>query len=124
MPVTFTHDHAAKTIHAVATGILSCEEILGYLQDKQQAHVLGYAELFDVRGVTLDLSIADLHQIASAVRAAMGGIEQRRIAVVTNSSFIRGLAQTYAAMTVSENPEFDVFHDFDEARAWAFFHEN
>jgi hypothetical protein len=43
--------------------------------------------------------------------------------VVTDSSFIRGLAQTYAAMTADENSEFDVFHDFEEARSWAFSHE-
>jgi len=120
MPVTFTIDHEAKTIVAVATDMLSCEEILGYLLEKQRANALGYAELFDVRGVTLDLSIADLHQIAAEVRAAMGSIKQGRIGVVTNSSFIRGLAQTYSAMTVNENPEFDVFHDLEQARAWAF----
>jgi len=120
MPVSFTIDDEAKTITAVATGILSREEVVGYLQEKQKANVLGYAELFDVRGVTLDLSISDLHRIATEVRSAMGGIKQGRIGVVTNSSFIRGLAQTYAAMTAKENPEFDVFHDLGEARAWAF----
>jgi hypothetical protein len=123
MSVTFTIDDAAKTITAVATGILSCEEVLDYFREKQKAQVLGYAELFDVRGVTLDLSISDLHRIATEVRAAMGGIKQGRIAVVTNSSFIRGLAQTYAAMTAKENPEFDVFHDLEEAREWAFSRE-
>ena len=120
MAVTFTIDHDAKQIVAVASGILSCEEILDYLKEKQSAQALGFAELFDVRGVTLDLSISELHKIASAVRAAVGEIKQGRIAVVTNSSFIRGLAQTYAAMTSIENPEFDVFHDLEQARRWAF----
>jgi hypothetical protein len=123
MPVTFTHDDKARTILAVATGILSCETVLDYLREKPNAHVLGYAELFDVRGVTLDLSISDLYKIAAEVRAAMGPIKPGRVAVVTNSSFIRGLARTYAAMTANENPEFDVFHDLEEARAWAFSHE-
>jgi hypothetical protein len=123
MPVTFTHDHEAKAILAVATGILSCEEVLDYLREKQKSHVLGYAELFDVRNVTLDLSISDLHQIAAEARAAMGSIKPGRIGVVTNSSFIRGLAQTYAALTAQENPEFDVFQDLEQARAWAFSHE-
>jgi len=124
MPVTFTIDHEAKTILATATGILSSEEVLGYLHSKQEAKVLGFAELFDVRGVTLDLSISDLHQIAAEVRAVMGDSKPGRVGVVTNSSFIRGLAQTYAALTVNENPEFDVFHDLEEARAWAFAREN
>jgi hypothetical protein len=123
MPVTFTHDPEAKTIQAVATGILSCEEVLGYIQEKRETRVLGYAELFDVRGVTLDLSISDLHRIAAAARAAMGLISQGRTAVVTDSSFIRGLALTYAAMTANENPEFNVFHDLKEARAWTFSRE-
>jgi hypothetical protein len=120
MAVTFKIDHDAKRIVAVASGILSCEEILDYLKEKQTAQALGFAELFDVRGVTLDLSISELHKIASAVRAAMGETRQGRVAVVTNSSFIRGLAQTYAAMTSIENPEFDVFHDLEQARGWAF----
>jgi hypothetical protein len=120
MAVTFTIDHDAKRIIAIASGILSCQEVLDYLKEKQKAQALGFAELFDVRGVTLDLSISDLHKIASSVRAAMGDLKQGRVAVVTNSSFIRGLAQTYAAMTAIENPEFDVFHDLEQARGWAF----
>jgi hypothetical protein len=120
MAVTFTIDSEERTIVATAAGILSCDELLDYLKEKQQAGVMGYAELFDVRGVTLDLSISDLYQIAAAARAAMGTAKQERIAVVTNSSFIRGLARTYAAMTANENPDFDVFQDLEEARAWAF----
>jgi hypothetical protein len=120
MPVSFTIDHEAKTVLATAKGILSCDEVLDYLQKKQEEKVLGYAELFDVRSVTLDLSISDLHKIAAEARAVTGDIKPGRVGVVTNSSFIRGLAQTYAALTVKENPEFDVFHDLEEARAWAF----
>jgi hypothetical protein len=123
MPVSFTIDNETKTVLAVASGILSCDEVLGYLLEKQKARVMGFAEMFDVRNVTLDLSISDLYKIAAEARAITGDIKPGRVAVVTNSSFIRGLAQTYAALTVSENRDFDVFHDYEEARAWAFSHE-
>jgi hypothetical protein len=124
MPVTFSIDHETKTIISTASGLLSCDELLGHLAAKKTKNVLSYAEVFDVRGVTLDLSISDLHKLAAEVRVAMGIEKPGRIGVVTNSSFIRGLAHTYAALTVSENPKFGVFHDFDEARGWTFAHEN
>lgn len=37
---------------------------------------------------------------------------------MTNSAFLFGLARSYADLTKEMNPDFNVFDDFDEARAW------
>ena len=123
MPVSTSIDHEAKTIHTTASGIVSCDEILDHVERKRIAKAFNYAEVFDARGVTLDLSISDLHTIAAEVRAATGQEKPGRVSVVTNSSFIRGLAHTYAALTIGENPEFRVFHDLEGAKEWTFARE-
>ncbi len=124
MPVSTSFDHEAKTIHTTASGIVSCDEILDHVERKRLATAFSYAEVFDARGVTLDLSISDLHTIAAEVRAATGQEKPGRVSVVTNSSFIRGLAHTYAALTIGENPEFRVFQDLEAAKEWTFAREN
>jgi hypothetical protein len=118
MPVTRTIDHQKGAIFTTATGMLSRDEILGHIQAKADAGVFGYAELFDTRDVTLDLSIADLHTIATAVRQAMGSTSSGKIAVVTNNSFIYGLARTYKVISREDNPRFEVFSHIDDARSW------
>lgn len=123
MPVTSSIDHEAKTIHTTASGIVPCDEILGHVEKKRIARAFSYSEVFDARGVTLDLSISDLHKIATEVRTETGQEKPGRVSVVTNSSFIRGLAHTYAALTIGENPDFRVFQDLEEAKAWTFARE-
>ena len=124
MPLTFSIDHEARTVLSTATGILSRDDLLGHLLSKKAQKLFSYSELFDVRNVTLDLSISDLHKIAAEARLAMGDDKPERVAVVTTSSFIRGLAHTYAALTVGENPNFSVFQHIDEARQWVYDQKN
>lgn len=118
MPIDHRIDASGKLIHATAKGILTIDEILKYVAARSAANALTYAELFDARDVTLDLSIADLHHIAKEMRQAVGTQTPGPTAVVTNSGFVYGLAQTYAAITRNDNPAFAVFRDIEEARQW------
>ena len=118
MPIKFSSDHGTKAIVTTATGIVSCEDILNHIEAKVVADVLTYAELFDARDVTLDVSIAELNVIAKEAREATGQQKPGRIAVVTNSSFIYGLAKLYASLTEKDNPHFEIFREMDAARSW------
>lgn len=118
MPITFRSEHGTKTILTTATGIVTCAEILDHINAKVTADVLTYAELFDARDVTLDVSIAELNLIAKKVREATGKEKPGRIGVVTNSSFIYGLAKLYASLTEEDNPHFEIFQEMDAARSW------
>jgi len=118
MPISFSIDPAAGTLYSVATGIVSYDDVVNHLDAKAKSKALSYAELFDAREVTLNLSISDLQRIAQRVRTMMGRQTPARVAVVTRNNFVRGLARTYAALTVQEHSAFDVFSDLEEARAW------
>lgn len=118
MPIAFRSEHGTKTILTTATGIVSCADILDHIQAKVVADLVTYAELFDARDVTLDVSIAELHLIAESAREATGQQKPGRIGLVTNSSFIYGLAKLYASLTERDNPQFKIFQEMDTARAW------
>jgi hypothetical protein len=118
MPITFRAEHGAKVIVTTATGIVSCADILDHIQAKVVSDVLSYAELFDARDVTLDVSVAELKSIAVKSREAIGKHQPGRVAVLTDSSFIYGLAKLYASLTEKDNPQFKIFQDMDAARSW------
>lgn len=118
MPITFSSDHGANAILTTATGIVSCGDILKHIEAKVVADVMSYAELFDARDVTLDISITEVNVIARKVREATGQEKPGRIGIITNSNFIYGLAKLYASITEKDNPQFRIFQDLDAARLW------
>jgi hypothetical protein len=75
-------------------------------------------ELVDVRNITLDLAHAELPAIVIEVRRALGAQPAGSTAVVTNSSFLYGLARSYAELIRDSHPHFEVFTDMNEARRW------
>lgn len=116
MPITFKVDQ--KVVFTTARGILSYTKVLDHILAKREAEVVTLPELFDARDVTLDLSADELKSIASEVATALDGKAPGKIAVVTNSAFLFGLARSYGEITKDTNPDFDVFYDFEEARSW------
>ncbi len=118
MPITFTVDFTSKTIYTTAVGTIDFADLVVHLRAKDKANLLSYAELFDARDVLLDVSASELREIADEVRSVMGSQTPARIAVVTNSAFIYGLAETYAALTVQDNPQLRIFRSLEEANAW------
>jgi hypothetical protein len=111
-------DSGDRLIVTTASGIVSLQDVLAHLENKTEAGVLDFAEIFDARNVSMDLSVADLYTIQAAVRRTMGTMKPGRVAVVTNNNFIASLARTYLAITKEENPNFSVFQQIDEAQAW------
>ena len=118
MPVTFRGDRSNGVIVTVARGIVSYAELVKHIDAKAKKGVAARAELFDARDVTLDLSLQELKQLAAKVKEAVGEQSPGKIAVVTNSAFIYGLARTYAELSRKDNPRFEVFSDTQDAQAW------
>jgi hypothetical protein len=116
--IGFAADHDKGIITSRASGVISRADILGYIDAKMQAGVLGYAELFDARDIVVDLSMADLSPIGDAMRNSMAGQKPAKLAVVTNSAFIYGLAKRYGEITSGDNSQFKVFTDYDAASKW------
>jgi hypothetical protein len=118
MAITCCIDSAAGLLRSRAQDTVSYADAVHHLQRKEERHVLEYAELFDARGAKFDLSLPEIHQIVKEVRRVTAGTVPGAIAVVTNCNFIRGLARAYAALTIQDNPAFEIFDSPEEAQRW------
>jgi hypothetical protein len=118
MPITRTADEKTRTLLSKASGPLSYEDFTLHIEEKIKSGVLNYAELFDARGANLDLSLSELHSLSEQMRRAIGKTKPGRIAVVTDSAFIAGLARAYQTASREHNPGFEIFGDCAEARTW------
>lgn len=118
MPITFQLDPQHSVLLIRATGIVTFEEIIGFLREKDQAGASHLPQLFDATDVQLDLSIQDLHRIAGEARRFLHSTKMGRIAVVTNGFYFQAIATAYAAITRQENPEFRIFKNLTLAMNW------
>jgi len=116
--IGFAADHDNRVIISRARGVISRTEILRYIDAKAHAGALSYAELLDARDMVVDVSIADLPVIGDAMRSSRVGQKPPKMAVVTNSAFIYGLAKRYGEITDADTPQFKVFTDYEEANRW------
>jgi hypothetical protein len=122
MPVTFRIDRSSGIVLSVAAGIVTYAELRRHIEAKARLDVVAKAELFDARDISLDLSLRELQELAGAVKEAVGPEAPGKIALVTNSAFVYGLARTYAALSRKDNPQFRIFADVQEAQAWILEH--
>jgi len=118
MPVTFKVDTVSGAVLTTARGIVSYAELLDHINAKLERGLITRAELFDARDINLDLSLSELQGIADQTKRALGARTPGKIAVVTNSAFVYGLARAYAVISREDNPRFQVFQDAHDAHAW------
>ncbi len=118
MPVTFRVDDATAAIFTKARGIVSYAELIDHIVAKAERGLMTRAEIFDARDITLDLSLSELQGVAVKTKEALGTQTGKKIAVITNSAFVYGLARAYAAISREDNPQFQIFQNDEDARAW------
>ena len=118
MPVTFQVDRSGGAVFTTARGIVSYAELLDHIASKAKQGLIARAELFDARDITLDLSLSELQAIAEHTKEALGSQTPGKIAVVTNNTFVYGLARAYAVFAREDNPRLQVFQNVEDARAW------
>jgi hypothetical protein len=118
MPVTFKYDERSGIVLTTARGIISFEDLMSHMEAKAHMKLSGAAELFDARDITLDLSLAQMRQLAQETENLLGSQQLDKTAVVTNSAFIYGLARAYAAVSRQDKSQFEVFSDVQDAQGW------
>jgi hypothetical protein len=116
--IHFITDDSRNIIFTTARGIVTKQDVLKYIRAKIEKGFQRYAELFDARDIVLDLSANDLPAIADAMRDSVLDQVPPKIAVVTNSAFVYGMAKKYAEISQPDNPSFEVFGSVDDARRW------
>lgn len=118
MPVTFKYDETGGIVLTTGRGIVSFEDLMRHIEAKARMKISGVAELFDARDMTLDLSLAQMRQLAEETESRLGAKPPNKTAVVTNSAFIYGLARAYADISRQNKSQFEVFSDIQDAQSW------
>jgi hypothetical protein len=118
MPVTFHTDDSSGVVFTAANGIVSCAELVEHIAAKAALNLQTRAELFDARDITLDLSLSELQVVANRTKEALRSQPPGKVAVVTNSAFVYGLARAYSSITREDNPHLKIFQSVEEAHAW------
>src|SRR5687768_8517177 len=118
MPVTAVVDTLKSLTFVKANGIVSLGDLVQWIRTDDTAKTSEFPLLFDAIDVRLDLSIGDLHSIAAEARDRRTPDGTRRVAVVTDSYYIKALASAYAELVEDRHPEFEVFSSTNAAIAW------
>ncbi len=101
------------------SGALGCQEILDYLARPEEEGQERFNEIADLRGVVLDLSIADVTRISEAMKKRFDTSANIKIGVVTDSLFIESLIRAFNEQTdQSHGFSLESFRDFEDAYTW------
>ena len=117
----FTYDlnPSRQRADVVVSGKTSGAELMAGLRDllDDPKFDAGYGILIDLAGVELSPTIAELRDVALAVRANSVGTGARR-AMVTSSTVFFELAQLFARLTSGSASKYRAFKSREEAEEW------
>jgi hypothetical protein len=117
MPITWTVSHPARLVVAVAQGDISAADVLGYVEEIDQAGAMPYRKVFDLTGVVATMPPEDVRLVGMRVVALSGDKPTGPLAIVVDSDAISELARVFEATAVTKRP-IQIFRDFHTARAW------
>lgn len=117
MPIQWTISHPAKLVIAVCKGIVTRQEIEGYLDAVVVADTLAYRKIFDMTQATAQLPDDDMMALGARIRAyaTTGAMGPLAIVAATPESHER--AQLFAALADAERP-LRIFRELHHARKW------
>lgn len=120
MPITVTRDDAKRRFTAVGEGVLTRQDITGFMAEHRVGAYRRYGLLFDLRGAEVRLSAADVRVFAEMrdpLRATEG--DRGPVAIVATEPSVYGLVRMYESL--AELRLLQVvrgFQSVDEAVAW------
>ena len=116
---TYELDASQRRVNVVVSGQTSGAEILTGLRQvlDDQRFDPEYAILVDLGALKQTPTIAELRDIALAVRANSVGTGARR-AMITSSTVFYELAQLFARLTAGSASKYRAFHSREDAEAW------
>ena len=117
--LSYDLDPSRQRVDVVVSGKTSGAELMAALREllDNPQFDSGYAILVDLGGVEQSPTIAELRDIALAVRANSVGTGARR-AMVTSSTVFYELAQLFARLTSGSASKYRAFRSREDAEAW------
>lgn len=119
MPITYTLDHDQRRMFTRAEGLLTRHELEQHLDVEAQDHAEEYAELFDARDATTDITADDVRGLVDRARRwQASGIKVGPTAIVATTDVVYGMARMYAMLAEFLNAPVEVFRDVASAMEW------
>jgi hypothetical protein len=119
MPLTWTIDHDARRVQAIADGTLTAADVRDFLTQIADAGAMSYSKVFDASGATGAPSIDELKSLGSLVRqfAVEGRAVTGPLAILVAHTGTQLRAAHYADAAVSSRPV-QIFRNRLEAERW------
>jgi|WetSurMetagenome_2_1015567.scaffolds.fasta_scaffold497892_1 hypothetical protein len=123
MPITTTIDRHERLVHAIATGIVTNDDLMTYQESVWiKGGVSGYNGIFD--GTHADFSRVNFSGLlAFSQNAAKVDLDAppSKLAIVVSSQYLKQLAEFYRTATEAlpgDSRTTKIFHTYDDALAW------
>jgi hypothetical protein len=102
MPITYTVDHRAMRVNAVATGVVSADEIARYVQDRVRDGIHDYDQLADLSAVMFAATVDGVVQTVESTRRELGAGPVAATAIVAPvglgaESAVRAIADAFTS---------------------------
>ena len=118
MPVTFEIDPERRMVRTVASGLVTYDDLARHLAEEERDNALGFAEVFDGRGATTDLTPNQARALVVRTDALLRKGRFGALAIVTDDNFAFGMARMYQILAEPLPVQIGVFRTLDEATAW------
>ena len=118
MPIHYVPDYENHVAYITGEGDITYDECVELI-DKQKADVTHRLhELNDYRGTALKTDGDHVKRLAELNQALYEQIHDIRFAVVVDSDLSYGMSRMFKVW-FQDSVEFEIFDDYDKARAWA-----
>ena len=117
MPLRWQVVHAEKFVHIVADGPLTREQLEAHFDDLVVQNALGYAKLFDARGLEPVYDDNDVMLMGARLSAYTQNFPSGPLAVIGDRPEVVDAFKRFVNISPSQRPA-AIFASEAEARAW------
>ena len=116
--MTFELDRARRTVLTMASGLVTYDDLARHLAEEQRDDALGFAEVFDGRSATTDITPEQVRALVARTDSLLRQGRLGALAIVTDSDLAFGMARMYQILAEPLPVQIGVFRTLDEATAW------
>ena len=116
--ITYAIDPSTGLMLTRADGVVTFHDVNAHLDVEQRNRDLNRPELIDARGVTTDLTTADVRRLVQRAGAMLRTVDLGPTAIVTTNDVVYGMARMYSILAEGVGVNVEVFRDIDAATTW------
>ena len=120
MPITYRIDPQQRVVYLDLHGKLTADEVREFRSrlDEELGSNTVFDRLIDARGLSREISHAEIRRLADLVRKGDWGKEPSRRAVVMDDVPLTAKMQVFQAYTRGDPADYRVFNRMEDAERW------